>query len=326
MVAFHLTVSYLLLLALPCFVSCTDAEGGDHPVIVRTPVPPPYSVRLFKSDLMTDPEKRPLLRSEHGLHPERLLPSGYHVLKGDYCVAKSSKFSPIEKSEKKWLGERNFQNRVPKHTYFYSWAAKESDRYKATTSPRKGMVAWWYTAAGGPGTSGKPVATEQGPSYDALLRTDYDFVSFHVRDETYDPLNRVNLISQQREADSLYKTEFDVCAPTMGDNTDAGSWSEGHRRYWMPQSVHEPPPVKAHGQLLNPHSSKILFFWPQGKMWQRTAMRFNTKSINAVVVKRDLLPKHRSKLVTVKMVSEMRTIYTIKAKKVHCHSWLGLSS
>ncbi|KAF8509524.1 hypothetical protein BU17DRAFT_56043 [Hysterangium stoloniferum] len=120
-------------------------------------------------------------------------------------------------------------------------------RYKATTSPKKGMVVY---GAGGPGAPGKLTATRLGPSYHALIGTDYDFVGFDARgiDETEptvlcfgldeynqftkhtvldrgfdvgsnlsDPRTRDHLIFQQREADSLYKTEFDVCARTMGD-------------------------------------------------------------------------------------------------------------
>ncbi|KAF8498909.1 hypothetical protein BU17DRAFT_102873 [Hysterangium stoloniferum] len=120
-------------------------------------------------------------------------------------------------------------------------------RYNATTTPRKGMVLY---NPGGPGGSGKPRATQQGSTFQALTGTDYDFVGFDPRGigETKpavqcfapgqydqftkhtilqrgfdvgpnmsDPFTRDHLLSQQREADVLYKAQFEVCARTMGE-------------------------------------------------------------------------------------------------------------
>ncbi|KAF8579923.1 alpha/beta-hydrolase [Ramaria rubella] len=121
-------------------------------------------------------------------------------------------------------------------------------RYKATKKPRKGMVLF---NPGGPGGRGKPVATLRGPYMQSFIGTDYDFVGFDPRgigeteprvrcfgeDGNYqlfkthtvldrgfdvgpnltDPRTRDNLLLQQREAESLYKTQFERCARTMGE-------------------------------------------------------------------------------------------------------------
>ena len=42
--------------------------------------------------------------------------------------------------------------------------------------------------------------------------------SFDVGPNLSDPFTRDHLLIQQREADALYKTQFEVCARTMGDN------------------------------------------------------------------------------------------------------------
>ncbi|KAF8579924.1 hypothetical protein K439DRAFT_1620181 [Ramaria rubella] len=121
-------------------------------------------------------------------------------------------------------------------------------RYKASTNPRKGMVLF---NPGGPGGPGKPVATQLGPYFQSLIGTDYDFVGFDPRgigeseprvqcfrapgnyysfkahtilDQGFDvgpnlsdSRTRDHLILQQEEAESLYKTQFELCGRTMGD-------------------------------------------------------------------------------------------------------------
>ncbi|KAF8517932.1 hypothetical protein BU17DRAFT_76229 [Hysterangium stoloniferum] len=121
-------------------------------------------------------------------------------------------------------------------------------RYKATTGPRKGMVMY---NPGGPGGRGKPAATRRGPTFQALIGTDYDFVGFDPRGigETEpsarcfepggydlfrkknsmlgrgfdagpnlsDPATRNHMISQQQQAQGFYQAQFEVCARSRGD-------------------------------------------------------------------------------------------------------------
>lgn len=40
---------------------------------------------------------------------------------------------------------------------------------------------------------------------------------FDVAPDVQDPFNRYHLIQTQRDADALYKAQFEICAQTMGD-------------------------------------------------------------------------------------------------------------
>ncbi|KAH9928020.1 TAP-like protein-domain-containing protein [Epithele typhae] len=113
-------------------------------------------------------------------------------------------------------------------------------RYNATSGTRKGSV---FVGPGGPGGQGVFFATQQGPAVQALVGEDWDIIGFDPRgigatdaenrtafitntviDRSYDvspnvtdPFNRYHLVQTQREADALYKTQFAICAQTMGD-------------------------------------------------------------------------------------------------------------
>ncbi|EIW53437.1 uncharacterized protein TRAVEDRAFT_74763 [Trametes versicolor FP-101664 SS1] len=121
-------------------------------------------------------------------------------------------------------------------------------RYKATASNRKGSV---FLNPGGPGGAGKRLATMSGAYFQRLVGEEYDMIGFDPRgigetepktacfsspeahaafvsntvlDRGYDvgpnltdPLNRYHLIEQQRDADALWKAQFEICAQTMGD-------------------------------------------------------------------------------------------------------------
>ncbi|KAI0672369.1 TAP-like protein-domain-containing protein [Trametes maxima] len=121
-------------------------------------------------------------------------------------------------------------------------------RYKATGPNRKGSV---FLNPGGPGGPGKRLATAAGPSFQRLVGEEYDMIGFDPRgigetepqtrcfsspeahaafiqstviERGYDvgpnltdPLNRSHLIELQRDADALWRTQFEICAHTMGD-------------------------------------------------------------------------------------------------------------
>ncbi|KAI8989178.1 TAP-like protein-domain-containing protein [Trametes punicea] len=121
-------------------------------------------------------------------------------------------------------------------------------RYKATSANRLGSV---FLNPGGPGGSGKGLATMSGPSFQRIVGEEYDMIGFDPRgigeteprtqcfpspeahsafiantvlERGYDvgpnltdPLNRNHLIELQRDADALWQTQFNICAKTMGD-------------------------------------------------------------------------------------------------------------
>ncbi|KAI0372414.1 hypothetical protein BV20DRAFT_1050746 [Pilatotrama ljubarskyi] len=121
-------------------------------------------------------------------------------------------------------------------------------RYKATSPSRKGSV---FLNPGGPGGAGKSLATISGPSFQRLVGEEYDMIGFDPRgigetepktqcfpspeahaafiantvlERGYDvgpnltdPLNRNHLVQLQRDADSLWQTQFEICAQTMGE-------------------------------------------------------------------------------------------------------------
>ncbi|KAI0634190.1 TAP-like protein-domain-containing protein [Trametes polyzona] len=122
-------------------------------------------------------------------------------------------------------------------------------RYKARSANRKGSI---FLNPGGPGGPGKRLATSAGPSFQQIVGEEYDMIGFDPRGigETQprtqcfpspeahtafiantvlergydvgpnltDPKNRAHLIEQQRDADALWETQFEICAETMGDN------------------------------------------------------------------------------------------------------------
>ncbi|KAI0664136.1 TAP-like protein-domain-containing protein [Cubamyces menziesii] len=121
-------------------------------------------------------------------------------------------------------------------------------RYNATSSTRKGSV---FVNPGGPGAPGVALATESGPFFQQLIGEEYDIIGFDPRgigqtqpatqcypspaarlafiantvlDRGYDvapdlndPFNRYHLIQTQRDADGLYKSQFEICGQTMGE-------------------------------------------------------------------------------------------------------------
>ncbi|KAH9854634.1 TAP-like protein-domain-containing protein [Lenzites betulinus] len=121
-------------------------------------------------------------------------------------------------------------------------------RYNATSPNRKGIV---LLNPGGPGAPGVSLATESGPDFQQLVGEEYDIIGFDPRgigqtepstqcyssadarqafiantvlDRGYDvapdvedPFNRYHLIQTQRDADGLYKSQFEICGATMGD-------------------------------------------------------------------------------------------------------------
>ncbi|KAL1948533.1 hypothetical protein VTO73DRAFT_12608 [Trametes versicolor] len=121
-------------------------------------------------------------------------------------------------------------------------------RFNATAATRKGSV---FLNPGGPGGPGVSLATVSGPDLQQLVGEEYDIIGFDPRgigqtepatqcfaspearqafiantvlDRGYDvapdvqdPFNRYHLIQTQRDADALYKSQFQVCAQTMGD-------------------------------------------------------------------------------------------------------------
>ncbi|OCH85906.1 hypothetical protein OBBRIDRAFT_797713 [Obba rivulosa] len=121
-------------------------------------------------------------------------------------------------------------------------------RYNATSMPRKGIV---LINPGGPGAPGKPHGTIRGRLLQQLIGPEYDIVGFDPRGigETLpktqcfpsrdaqrafkshtvlergydvgpnltDPSNREHLIRLQREADALYKVQFEICKQKMGE-------------------------------------------------------------------------------------------------------------
>ncbi|KAI0325007.1 alpha/beta-hydrolase [Cubamyces sp. BRFM 1775] len=121
-------------------------------------------------------------------------------------------------------------------------------RYNATGASRKGIVV---LNPGGPGGTGKRLATATGPQFQDTLGEEYDMIGFDPRgigeteprtqcfpspeahaafigntvlERGYDvgpnltdPANRDHLIQLQRDADALWQTQFEVCAKTMGD-------------------------------------------------------------------------------------------------------------
>ncbi|KAH9884113.1 TAP-like protein-domain-containing protein [Cubamyces lactineus] len=121
-------------------------------------------------------------------------------------------------------------------------------RYNATGANRKGIVV---LNPGGPGGLGKRLATVTGPEFQDRLGEEYDMIGFDPRgigeteprtqcfptpeahaafiantvlERGYDvgpnltdPANRYHLIQLQRDANALWKTQFEICAETMGD-------------------------------------------------------------------------------------------------------------
>ncbi|KAI0634191.1 TAP-like protein-domain-containing protein [Trametes polyzona] len=122
-------------------------------------------------------------------------------------------------------------------------------RYNATSAKgRKGIV---FVNPGGPGAPGVSLATEAGPSLQQIIGDEYDIIGFDPRgigktepatkcfsspearqafiantvlDRGYDvapdvqdPFNRYHLIQTQRDADGLFKSQFEICGETMGD-------------------------------------------------------------------------------------------------------------
>ncbi|KAI0827448.1 TAP-like protein-domain-containing protein [Trametes gibbosa] len=121
-------------------------------------------------------------------------------------------------------------------------------RYNATSPKRKGIV---LVNPGGPGAPGVGLATENGPDLQQVVGEEYDIIGFDPRGigqtepatqcysspaarqafiantvldrgydvapEVKDPFNRYHLIQTQRDADGLYKSQFEICGQTMGD-------------------------------------------------------------------------------------------------------------
>ncbi|EKM57161.1 uncharacterized protein PHACADRAFT_254740 [Phanerochaete carnosa HHB-10118-sp] len=121
-------------------------------------------------------------------------------------------------------------------------------RYRASVSPRKGIV---LINPGGPGGSGKTFVAMAGKLLQTLVGEDYDVIGFDPRGigdsrpstkcftgdtsyttfvrntvltRSYDLASNLSdteakkmLVRQQREAEALYKTQFDICGKTMGD-------------------------------------------------------------------------------------------------------------
>ncbi|GJE93494.1 alpha/beta hydrolase [Phanerochaete sordida] len=121
-------------------------------------------------------------------------------------------------------------------------------RYPASVSPRKGIVLF---NPGGPGGSGKGLVARAGKLLQTLVGEDYDVIGFDPRgigdskpstkcfsegidyatfsrntilSRSYDLASNLSdaeakkiLIRQHIEAEALYKTQFEVCARTMGD-------------------------------------------------------------------------------------------------------------
>ncbi|KAI0372413.1 hypothetical protein BV20DRAFT_991265 [Pilatotrama ljubarskyi] len=121
-------------------------------------------------------------------------------------------------------------------------------RYNATSGKKKGSV---FLNPGGPGGPGVSLATSSGPDFQQIIGKEYDMIGFDPRgigqtepvtqcfpspearqafiantvlDRGYDvspnvsdPANRYHLIQTQRDANALYKTQFEICAQTMGD-------------------------------------------------------------------------------------------------------------
>ncbi|KAI9056406.1 hypothetical protein FKP32DRAFT_1586161 [Trametes sanguinea] len=121
-------------------------------------------------------------------------------------------------------------------------------RYNATSPNRKGSV---FLNPGGPGAPGVSLATVSGPDFQQIIGEEYDIIGFDPRgigetkpptqcysspdarqafiantvlDRGYDvapdvtdPFNRYHLIQTQRDADGLYKSQFEICNQTMGE-------------------------------------------------------------------------------------------------------------
>ncbi|GJJ14062.1 hypothetical protein Clacol_008319 [Clathrus columnatus] len=121
-------------------------------------------------------------------------------------------------------------------------------RLQATKSPKKGSVLF---NPGGPGGSGVRFVAGYGPSLQFMTGEDYDAIGFDPRgigntlpsvkcfaDNDYDlfkvntildrgfdigpnlsdPRTRDHLLLQQREAETLYQLQYEMCGRTMGDN------------------------------------------------------------------------------------------------------------
>ncbi|KAI0343760.1 hypothetical protein BDW22DRAFT_1428303 [Trametopsis cervina] len=122
-------------------------------------------------------------------------------------------------------------------------------RYPATKLPSKGSILF---QPGGPGGAGKAMVSVLGPFFQDILSDEYDIVGFDPRGigettpatkcfpgpttyadfkrntvlaRSYDLASnasvdetRRRLIAQQKEADALLRTQFEVCAETMGDS------------------------------------------------------------------------------------------------------------
>ncbi|KAI0772753.1 TAP-like protein-domain-containing protein [Trametes elegans] len=121
-------------------------------------------------------------------------------------------------------------------------------RYNATGSTRRGII---ILNPGGPGGTGTNLATISGARYQGLVGNEFDMIGFDPRgigettprtqcfpspeahaafiantvlDRGYDvnpnltdPFTRAHLIAQQRDANALWKTQFEICNETMGD-------------------------------------------------------------------------------------------------------------
>jgi len=121
-------------------------------------------------------------------------------------------------------------------------------RYRATASPRRGLVLY---NPGGPGGGGKIMAAIKGPYLQSIIGSDYDIIGFDPRgvgdteprvncfgapgnydlfkrntvwDKGYDVApnltdsrTRDHLLHQYKEARSLSETQFALCAKSMGD-------------------------------------------------------------------------------------------------------------
>ncbi|KAL7284631.1 hypothetical protein ACG7TL_001927 [Trametes sanguinea] len=98
-------------------------------------------------------------------------------------------------------------------------------RYNATSPNRKGSV---FLNPGGPGAPGVSLATVSGPDFQQICYSSpaarQAFIANTVLDRGYDvapdvtdEFNRYHLIQTQRDADGLYKSQFEICNETMGE-------------------------------------------------------------------------------------------------------------